>query len=92
MELRQLEYLVTILNEGSFTKAASRLHIAQSAVSHHVSKLERDMGVQLLRRERPKILPTPAGELFAARAVKILAEVAAARTNCPAFGAAPSER
>ncbi|WP_021592009.1 LysR family transcriptional regulator [Actinomadura welshii] len=79
MELRQLEYLVTILNEGSFTKAASRLHIAQSAVSHHVSKLERDMGVQLLRRERPKILPTPAGELFAARAVKILAEVAAAR-------------
>lgn len=79
MELRQLEYLVTILGEGTFTKAASRLHIAQSVISHHVARLERELGVQLLRRERPEVLPTPAGELFAARAQQVLAEVAAAR-------------
>lgn len=79
MELRQLEYLVTILDEGTFTKAADRLRIAQSAISHHIAKLERDVGVQLLRRERPLVLPTPAGELFAARARQILADVGSAR-------------
>lgn len=79
MELRQLEYLVTVLDEGSFTKAANRLNIVQSAVSHHVSKLEAELKVQLIRRQRPYVLPTPAGELFAARARRILAEVDAAR-------------
>src|SRR5258705_4237975 len=79
MELRQLEYLVTVLDEGSFTKAASRLDIAQSAVSHHVSQLERELRVQLIERQRPRVFATPAGELFAARARRILAEVAAAR-------------
>jgi DNA-binding transcriptional LysR family regulator len=79
MELRQFEYLVTVLDEGSFTRAASRLDIVQSAVSHHVGQLERELKVQLLRRERPRVVPTPAGELFAARARRILAEVAAAR-------------
>jgi DNA-binding transcriptional LysR family regulator len=78
MELRQLEYLITVIDEGTFTAAATRLRIAQSAVSHHVSKLERELGVQLLRRERPKVLPTPLGEVFAARARRILAEVSAA--------------
>jgi DNA-binding transcriptional LysR family regulator len=79
MELRQLEYLTTVLDEGTFTRAAARLHIAQSAVSHHIGKLERELQVQLLRRERPQVLPTLAGEAFAARARRILAEVAAAR-------------
>jgi LysR family transcriptional regulator, transcription activator of glutamate synthase operon len=79
MELRQLEYLTTVLDEGTFTKAAARLHIAQSAVSHHIGKLERELQVQLLRRERPQVLPTLAGETFAARARRILAEVADAR-------------
>ena len=79
MELRQLEYLVTVLDEGSFTKAANRLDIVQSAVSHHVSKLEGELKVQLIRRQRPFVLPTPAGEVFAARARRILAEIDAAR-------------
>jgi LysR family transcriptional regulator, transcription activator of glutamate synthase operon len=79
MELRQLEYLVAVLDEGSFTRAASRLEIVQSAVSHHVGELEKELKVQLVRRQRPRVLATPAGELFAARARRILAEVRAAR-------------
>jgi LysR family transcriptional activator of glutamate synthase operon len=79
MELRQLEYLVAVLDEGSFTRAASRLEIVQSAVSHHVGELEKELKVQLVRRQRPRVLATPAGELFAARARRILAEVGAAR-------------
>lgn len=79
MELRQLEYLVTILDEGTFTRASARLQIAQSAISHHVSRLEREVGVQLLNRARPHVLPTPAGELFAARARQILADIGSAK-------------
>jgi DNA-binding transcriptional LysR family regulator len=79
MELRQLEYLVTVLDEGTFTAAGIRHRIAQSAISHHIGKLERELGVQLLQRQRPAILPTPPGEMFAARARRILAEVKAAK-------------
>jgi DNA-binding transcriptional LysR family regulator len=79
MELRQLEYLVAVIDHGTFTRAAHKLHIAQSAVSHHVSALERELGVKLLHRARPTVTPTPAGELFAARARRILAEVVSAR-------------
>jgi DNA-binding transcriptional LysR family regulator len=79
MEIRQLEYLLTVIEQGTFTRAAHRLHIAQSAVSHHVAALERELGVHLLHRARPTVTPTPAGELFAARARRILAEVVSAR-------------
>ena len=79
MDLRQLEYLVTVIDSGTFTRAAHRLHIAQSAVSHHVGALERELGVNLLNRARPTVTATPAGELLAARARRILAEVVAAR-------------
>jgi LysR family transcriptional regulator, transcription activator of glutamate synthase operon len=79
MEIRQLEYLLTVIEQGTFTRAAHRLHIAQSAVSHHVAALERELGVELLLRARPSVIPTPAGELFAARARRILAEVVSAR-------------
>jgi DNA-binding transcriptional LysR family regulator len=79
MDLRQLEYLVAVIDSGTFTRAARRLHIAQSAVSHHIGALERELGVDLLSRGRPTVTATPAGELLAARARRILAEVIAAR-------------
>jgi LysR family transcriptional regulator, transcription activator of glutamate synthase operon len=79
MDLRQLEYLIAVLDHGTFTRAAHRLHIAQSAVSHHIGALERELGIALLHRGRPSVTPTPAGELFAARARRILAEVTSAR-------------
>ena len=79
MELRQLEYLITVVDLGTFTRAAQRLHIAQSAVSHHIGALERELGVELLHRSRPAVTPTPAGELFCARARRILAEATSAR-------------
>ncbi|MFH8739245.1 LysR family transcriptional regulator [Streptomyces sp. NPDC017964] len=53
MEIRQLEYLLADSSEGSFTKAAARLGVAQSAVSHQVAKLEDELGMQSgLRRCR----------------------------------------
>jgi LysR family transcriptional activator of glutamate synthase operon len=79
MELRQIEYLLAVLDEGSFTKAASRLKIAQSAVSHQIAKLETELDVTLLRRERPIVTPTPAGEVFVARMRRVVAEIGAAK-------------
>ena len=48
--LRQLEYLVTIVEEGSFTRAAERLNVTQPGLSHQFQALEREAGGLLLRR------------------------------------------
>src|SRR3954447_6472755 len=50
MDLRQLRYLEAVANARSFTAAALDLHVAQSALSQQVAKLERELGVELLRR------------------------------------------
>lgn len=77
MELRQLRYLTAVAEERSFTRAAERLYIAQSAVSHQIVKLEAELGVQLLSRSSRLVEPTHAGELVVARARRILTETAA---------------
>ena len=46
--LRQLEYLVAVVDEGSFTRAAARVHVTQTALSHQVQALERDVGGPLI--------------------------------------------
>ena len=79
MEIRQLEYLVAVASEGTFTKAAAQLGVAQSAVSHQVGKLEDELGLQLLDRHRPVTRPTEAGALFIGRVTRVLAELSAAR-------------
>lgn len=50
MELRQLEYLVAVVEEGGFTRAAERLHVAQPGVSAQVRRLEAELGEVLLDR------------------------------------------
>jgi DNA-binding transcriptional LysR family regulator len=47
VELHQLRYLVAVVEEGSFTRAAAREHVAQPAVSSAVRRLERELGVDL---------------------------------------------
>jgi DNA-binding transcriptional LysR family regulator len=79
MEIRQLEYLLAVATEGSFTKAAAKLGVAQSAVSHQVAKLEDELGMPLLDRHRPITRPTEAGALFTDRVSRVLAELSAAR-------------
>ena len=75
MELRQLRYLDAVARHRSFTRAALDLHIAQSALSQQVARLERELGVELLRRTTRRVEVTEAGELVLARARRALAEV-----------------
>jgi DNA-binding transcriptional LysR family regulator len=62
MELRQLRYVVAVAEEGSFTRAASREHVAQPGVSAQVRRLERELGQPLFDRGPGPVTLTAAGE------------------------------
>jgi LysR family nitrogen assimilation transcriptional regulator len=79
MELRQLRYFVAIADQGSFSKAAERVFIAQSALSHQLAQLEDELGVSLFARSRRGVELTDAGQRFLPHAVSILRQVQEAR-------------
>lgn len=77
--LRQLQYFVAVIDEGSVTGAAQRCHISQSAASMALAQLEHGLTADLLLRTRSKrVVPTAAGVEFAAHARDILARIALA--------------
>jgi DNA-binding transcriptional LysR family regulator len=59
--LRQLEYFVTVADEGSFTEAARVLHVTQPGLSNQIQALERELGGPLLERLPRQVRLTPAG-------------------------------
>lgn len=85
MELRQLRYLDAVARRCSFTQAALDLHVAQSALSQQVARLERELGVELLRRTTRRVEVTEAGELVLARARRALTEVDGVRADLDAL-------
>jgi DNA-binding transcriptional LysR family regulator len=64
MELRHLRYFQAVAEELSFSKAARRLRIAQPALSRAVQEMERELGTQLIERERKAPRLTPAGAVL----------------------------
>jgi LysR family transcriptional regulator, transcription activator of glutamate synthase operon len=85
MDLRQLRYLVALAEEGSFTRAAESVHIAQPAVSQQIRRLEEQLGIALVERTTRRVALTDAGELLVVRARRILAELEAAETELQAL-------
>ncbi|WP_019928088.1 LysR family transcriptional regulator [Nocardia sp. BMG111209] len=61
MELRQLRYFVTVVEEANFTRAAARLHLAQPGLSAQIRQLERELGQPLLDRSGRTVTPTAVG-------------------------------
>jgi len=72
MELRQLEYFVAVAAELNFSRAAERIHIVQSALSAAVSRLEKELGVELFDRSKRQIALTAAGEVFLDHAREVM--------------------
>lgn len=64
MDLQQLRYVVALDEERSFTRAARRTFVVQSALSHQVAKLEQEIGARLFERSSRLVEPTVAGEAF----------------------------
>jgi len=89
MDLKQLDYFVRVVELGSFTKAASFLSVAQSALSHQVRRLEVELRQVLLHRNGRGVKPTDAGERLLAHARGILAQVGRAREDLAGTRGAP---
>jgi len=81
MELRHLRYLVAVVDEGQFVRAAAELHVAQSALSQQIRDLERELGAELLVRDRRGVTPTPAGEVLLVHARALLERAERARAE-----------
>ncbi|MEU6411774.1 LysR family transcriptional regulator [Microbispora sp. NPDC046933] len=79
MELRQLKYFVAVAEESHFTRAAERLHIAQSGLSASIRALERELGAELFRRNTRQVRLTPEGRALLTEARRALAASDAAR-------------
>ncbi|WP_038171223.1 LysR family transcriptional regulator [Tomitella biformata] len=88
MEFRQLRYFLAVGEMSSFSRAAERCYISQSAISHQISKLERELGASLFERSTRVVSLTPAGE----RLMPIAAEVLALEAKALAVGREPRNR
>ncbi|MFE4481288.1 MULTISPECIES: LysR family transcriptional regulator [Streptomycetaceae] len=86
MELRQLQYFVTVAQHGSFTRAAQLLHLSQPGVSSQIRQLERELGHPLFDRSGRTVRLTPVGEAVLPHARAALAAAAAARRTAQEFG------
>ena len=75
MDLRQLEVFKLISETGSFSTAARKLGLTQSALSHQIRSLEAEVGEQLLVRARPRAYPTASGQRLLLSAERIFAEL-----------------
>ncbi len=85
MDLRQLEYFVSVAEESSFTRAAARCHVVQSALSYQIARLEREHRVTLFHRTSRSVRLAPAGELLLPHARRLLDGAEVARAELAAF-------
>ena len=75
IELRHLRYFVAVAEERNFSRAAERLHMAQSPLSAAVRQLEQEVETELLERSSRGVTTTPAGAAFLDHARRILESV-----------------
>ncbi|MFZ2178931.1 MAG: LysR family transcriptional regulator [Rhodococcus sp. (in: high G+C Gram-positive bacteria)] len=88
MEFRQLRYFLAVGEEGSFSRAAERCYISQSAISHQIAKLEKELGTTLLERSTRVVRLTEAGQ----RLMPIAAEVMSLEARALSVGRDPRNR
>lgn len=75
MELRHMRYFVAIVETLNFTRAAQRVHVTQSTLSHQIRQLEEELGQRLFERVGKKVILTEAGRSLLEHVVPILRQV-----------------
>lgn len=89
MEIKQLRALRAIAESGSFSLAAEKLRLTQSALSHQIKNFEDELGETLLIRGKPGVVPSAAGRAVLSSAERILSEVDAIHEQFQASGKGP---
>jgi DNA-binding transcriptional LysR family regulator len=79
VELRQLRYFVAIAEEGSFSRAAQRLHVSQPPLSTQIKNLEQEIGTRLLARTNRGVTLTSPGQVFYEEIRVVLARLESVR-------------
>jgi LysR family transcriptional regulator, nitrogen assimilation regulatory protein len=92
MDLRQLRYFLGIIQAGSLSRAAGQLHVAQSALSHHLGALETELGRDLVTRGPSGVRLTEAGSVLYRHAEAILRHVEFAKEDVKSALNIPSGR
>lgn len=92
MDLRQLEYFVTVARLRHFTQSAEHLYVGQPALSQAIRRLERQLGVELIDRSVQPIELTSAGHALLPYAQRAVEAVAQAREEFGFAGTTPSGR
>lgn len=85
MDLRQLHYFKTIVEEGTISSAARKLHVSQPPLSSQMHQLEKELGVSLFRRGARQITPTEAGSRLYRYASEMIELEEAAREEISTF-------
>ena len=75
MQFRHLRYFVSVVEAGSFSRAAAAIHVAQPALSQQIAELEERLGQTLLKRSSRGVRPTAAGEALYRKASLILRQL-----------------
>jgi DNA-binding transcriptional LysR family regulator len=91
LEFRQIRYALSVAKERSFTGAAKRLNISQSAVSEQVHSLEQEVGFSLFRRTPRGVELTEPGRMFLDEAERVAGDVLSLSDTARRLKGAPSE-
>lgn len=75
LKLRHLHYFTTVVDAGSFSRAASTIHVAQPALSRQILELEEMLGIELLHRSARGVRPTSAGDALYREATNVLRQM-----------------
>ena len=86
IDSRQIRAFASLARTGSFTLAAKELHLTQSAISHSMKALEREVGCRVLDKLGKKVVLTEAGEALLVHVERILGEMALARAELDQLG------
>ncbi|MGF7236637.1 MAG: LysR family transcriptional regulator [Frankia sp.] len=84
LDLRQVAYLIAVVEQGSFTRAAQALRVAQPSLSQQLRALERQVGAELVERGPRGVVPTAAGRAFLVRAREAVAAADGASSDARA--------